>query len=272
MNDAHFHLRYETKRLPDGGLFERKVPPRVVSGLVNIMDTALSPSIRWWDYYREIRLALDERVIDNYLNSGDSFRKFLQDLPWDEFCTAIDIIVSHHGDSPRRDGMINEVNALFRRQYFAYEIRNGRVERVGARIQEESIGSARIILRNPELQPVDEAFQKAIGHYQRRPEPDWDNAVKDAVGAIEGLARILTAHPKEVLSDQIKIIQREKGIDPLLAEMLQKLYAYRGNKPGVGHGKAVGTGTTPEEAEFVMGTSASAIVYLARLYGRDVVS
>ncbi|MGA2286695.1 MAG: hypothetical protein ABSG55_10555, partial [Dehalococcoidia bacterium] len=63
----------------------------------------------------------------------------------------------------------------------------------------------------------------------------------------------------------------EKGVHKTLQQMVEKLYAYRGDAPGAGHAK---TEHKPpvrvEDAELVLHTSAACIVYLARLYGKGV--
>ena len=52
--------------------------------------------------------------------------------------------------------------------------------------------------------------------------------------------------------------------------MLEKLYAYRGDAEGVAHALTGEKEVRLEDAEFALAVSASAIVYLARLYGRGV--
>jgi hypothetical protein len=162
------------------------------------------------------------------------------------------------------------VNQLFARRYFGYELRDGRIERVGARVQEEAIAEARGILRDPDLSGPDEQYQKAIGFFNRRPEPDCENCVKEAVSAVEGVARVLLNDNSVVLSDAIKRLKKEKDVHPTLVKLLDNLYAYRGDAEGVAHALTGDKEVRIEEAEFVLGISASAIVYLARLFGRGV--
>ena len=162
-------------------------------------------------------------------------------------------------------------NEVLLRNYVGYELREGRIERVGAREAEAAIAEARAILRDPNLAGPDEQFQKAIAHFNRRPKPDVENCVKDAVGAVEALARVLLNDSSILLSKAIKKIGEEKGIHPTLQKLVESLYAYRGDAEGAAHGKTgVKASVTEADAEFVLHTSAACIVYLARLYGRGV--
>ena len=61
-----------------------------------------------------------------------------------------------------------------------------------------------------------------------------------------------------------------QDVHPTLIGLLEKLYAYKGDAEGVGHALTEQKEVRTEEAEFVLGVAASAIVYLARLYGRQV--
>ena len=265
-----FSRRHETRR-PDEGLLYERVPDRVVPGLLYILDRIVPDLDR-----PQLAKAVYELMDIPYPASSSEYRRdylprLLGDANRDDLCDACEAIWRWLASAPHRseDQFSNEVNELFVRHYFGYELRDGRVERVGANVQEEPIAEARAILRDPELSGPDKQFQKALAFYNRRPEPDCENCVKEAVGAVEALARVLLQDDSLLLSAAAKRLQKEKGVNPNLLRLISDLYAYRGDAKGVAHGltaKEVGLA----EAEFVLSASANAIVYLARLYGRRV--
>lgn len=56
-----------------------------------------------------------------------------------------------------------------------------------------------------------------------------------------------------------------KGTIPKpLDQVFQKIYAYRGNEPGVAHGLVGDSKVTIEEAEFVLAVTGAAIIYLVK--------
>lgn len=266
-----FSLRYETRR-PEGGLILDAVPGRVRDGLLNILDTGLTPL---GDAYSSLGSFLCHRLDLRlgHLWGQELPYTIVRDAEWDEFLDACECVWEWFSESERpdlADWFSNKLNDLFGRNYVGYELRDGLIERVGARVQDEAIAKARGILRDPDLAGPDEQFQKAIGFYNRRPEPDCENCVKEAVSAVEGVARIVLADHSLTLSDALKRLRKERDVHPTLIIMLEKLYAYRGDAEGVGHALTGDQEVRLEEAEFVLGVSASAIVYLARLYGRGV--
>jgi len=260
-------------RRPVGGLVYEDAPEGLRNGFLNALERHGPPSGGWGELYTGCETALDK-----WSSRSDPFidmtwiAALLNGCKWYEFYDLVETVIDafERGYSGA-SAFVNDVNQVLVRNYVGYEIRDYRVERVGAREAEVAIAEARGILRDPELQAADEQFQKAIGFFNQRPQPDVENCVKDAVGAVEALARILLGKPSIQLNDAIKEIGEQRGIHKALQQMVDKLYAYRGDAPGAAHGK---TGAkppiTPLDAEFVLHTSAACIVYLARLYGKAV--
>lgn len=242
------------------------LPNRVEEGFFNLMKRVmdLGPYDRGAPLAIKLAHELDIQALSN-LNLYD----IVTAVDWDEFldmCEALWHLIPEQS----RDRYGNELNALFSRRYFGYELRDGKIERVGSRAQDAAIAEARGILRDEDLQSPDEQFQKAISFYNRRPTADNENAVKEAVSAVEGVAQILLGDTSLTLSKALVRLKKEQDVHPTLIIMLEKLYAYRGDAAGVAHALTGDKEVRPEDAEFALAVSASAIVYLARLYGRGV--
>lgn len=91
-------------------------------------------------------------------------------------------------------------------------------------------------------------------------EPDYANATKEAVCAIESIAVTLTGE-----RDLIRAIAKSvrAGIVPApLGEMIKKLYAYRGDEPGVAHANATVPNVDAEDAAFAVNMAAVVGLYL----------
>ena len=260
-----FSRRYETRR-PEAGLIFDDVPDRVAQGFYNIFIrlTTISPYDPGSGVVEELAEALDIEIDSNLTLSF-----IVEGTEWDEFLDVCEVL---HGllRPEQRDDYANRLNSLFVRNYFGYELRDGRIEQVGAKEQEIVIAEARGILRDDDLRGPDEQFQKAVGFYNRRPEPDLENAVKEAVSAVEGVAQILLGDTSLTLSKALARLKKEQDVHPTLIIMLEKLYAYRGDAEGVAHALTGDKEVRREDAEFALAVSASAIVYLARLFGRGV--
>ena len=258
---------------PENGLIYDDVPDRVGEGLVNIISEIVARSMH---DYSGIAVstcrALDRKpsamaTLGTVSDGLEHLLTLLDDV--NEFCDLSEA-AGNQLDGDDNVKFANELNALFTRRYFGYQMRDGQMERVGARVQDEAIAEARGILRDPDLAGPDEQFQKAVGFFNQRPSPDCENCVKEAVSAVEGVAGVLLGVDSPVLSKALKRLRSEKDVHPTLVSILEKLYAYRGDAEGVAHALTGDKEVRVEEAEFVLGMSASAIVYLARLYGRGV--
>ena len=96
-----------------------------------------------------------------------------------------------------------------------------------------------------------------------RPEPDVENCVKDAVGALEGVARTLVGKPSAPLKGILNNDPFKLNIHPALRESLLKVEGYEGDAPGAGHAKvAEKRNVEIADAEFVLTTCAAGILFL----------
>ncbi len=156
----------------------------------------------------------------------------------------------------------NMISAVLVREGIPWKIENCEIVRALALPIQEQVREASALLTNPRFEGPDEQFKKAIGCLNQRPEPDEENCVKDAVGALEGVVNILADTTGVQLNTLLNREPFRSGIDPTIRQSIEKLYAYRGAAPGVGHSQ-VGPATVGIlEATWVLATSATTILYL----------
>jgi hypothetical protein len=90
---------------------------------------------------------------------------------------------------------------------------------------------------------------------------DYENSAKESVSSVESLVKTLTGE-----SDYTKAIKKatNAGLIPRpIDDIAIKLFAYRGNEPGVAHGAADTPDVTKEEAELVFNLAAALATFLA---------
>ncbi len=275
-----FSQRLRIRALPSELVYDA-VPERARNGLYNLLtkyDERIPP-----DFYavviRQICYALDIRYEHDLYDELvlDDFETFVNgrlqaaDGGWHEFFDVLEVIA---GNLPQklRDAFTNELNDVLRRNYVGYELRQGKFERVGARAEDAAIAEARGILKDPVFEGPNDQFLKSLAFYSQRPRPDLENCVKEAVGAVEGMARILLGNDSILLSDAANELVKRRKLPATLRKVFDGIYAYRGDAEGVGHGRTGAPEVAINDAEFVLNTSAAAIVYLARAYGIQVVT
>ena len=64
---------------------------------------------------------------------------------------------------------------------------------------------------------------------------DLANAAKEATGAVEALARVVTGQPSATLGDAIKTLRTTKNLEAPLLKGVEELWGWASNEPGVRH-------------------------------------
>jgi hypothetical protein len=270
-----FSKRFNLKPTPEG-LIDSAVPDSARIGLSYVFEK-FADAIYMPDLYtqicmmlriptgkRDMRLALQQMTPKvNVIQSA--VQGIITSCDWWRFYDICEVIYRylHQNHDTIGDRFASELNTLFL-DYLGFQMREGNIEKIGSALVDAQIKEARVLLKEPEFKGADQQFEKAIGHLNIRPNPDVENCVKDAVGAIESVGRIITNNGKAILSNIIKDLANEGIIPKPLDEVIQKVYAYRGNEPGVGHGLVGESKVTIDEAEFILATSAAAIIYLVK--------
>jgi hypothetical protein len=133
-------------------------------------------------------------------------------------------------------------------------LQSARVTR-GQRVMDQQIHTVfGTTLAESELHAAREHYSKAKRHLDSST-PDYPNSCKESVCMLEALATALTGE-----ADLPKALRRavaEGLITKPLDEVVIKLYAYRGNEPGVGHGQAEVPRVGREEAELLLNLAGS---------------
>lgn len=270
-----FSTRMRLARTESGLIYDH-IPENVVNGFCNLMrrvPTTVRAQIRKFVcdaldiYYAEPEILYGWGEIRHF---KDFLHSEIDQPGWYRFYDLVEVIWELLEDL--RDDFENEVNLILRRNFVGYELRNGQIERAGASVADAAVAEARGILRDSRFEGPNDQFLKAVAFYSQRPEPDEENCVKEAVGAVEGVARILLQNDSILLSDAAKELVKRGKVPVTLRKVFDGIYAYRGDAEGVGHGRTSAPEVSIEHAELVLNSSAALIVYLARLYGIEVVT
>ncbi len=164
--------------------------------------------------------------------------------------------------------LADEMQRLFQEENLAFEFRDGIVERRGRRHTVDRVSKAEAVLTKERLASSHQHFAKALRYFRDRTKPDPENAVKEAVCAVEAAAKELFPDAKaKTLDDVVKWLKgtEEGKLPPAISNTFIGLYAFRGGGEGVAHGAATGGAATTEIAEYVLAVAASQIILLVDL-------
>lgn len=157
------------------------------------------------------------------------------------------------------------LNELLAEENIAYEFRDGKFYRPGRHQTQKALAQGFKVLALPELSAAAVHFRKANAFFSSALDPDYPNAVKEAVSALESALKAL--FPGFASKDFNNILAKLRGtregqIPPTIVKGVQALYEFRGAGTNVAHGGAEGGIVSPEVAELVLSLAASYIVFL----------
>lgn len=267
-----FSKRYRLRPTPEG-LMHEDVPKSARIGLYHLVEQFFSDQYqkRYSDLYQEICKALRikrERALSGDYAASIVIERLIDNCEWWQFYDICEVMWSNpdsqHITRPHQEKFTQQINGLFGEERLGYQLRDGKIEKVGSGFIDAKVQEARYLLKEPEYKGADEHFEKAIKALNVRPNPDVENCIKDAVAAIESVGRIIAGDEKALLSVIIKDMATKGVIPKPLDQVIQKIYAYRGDQPGVAHGMVGVSKVTVDEAEFVLAVSAATIIYLTK--------
>lgn len=166
-----------------------------------------------------------------------------------------------------------EISNLLFEEHLGFEYKDGVFNRRGYSKTAQSIKNVTTnVLSDPLLNKTRLYYLKALHFYGDLKKPDYENAIKEAICAVE--ASLITLFSSDISKsfDNIrKIIGNGAGKSPApIIESLIKLYGYRNNGEGVAHATDKGLTVTEKEAELVIALSADYITYFYSLLKEDI--
>lgn len=227
---------------------------------VTLIDRLRSEYLRGaYTIGRELAAATNGTFVE--AGSMPQIQELVRDLEWWQFYDATEELLrlTHEPEH-----VAEEINSLFASEGSPYSMTSSGIQwRLTARAEEAVREVDRLLdLEERFLGPA-EQWQKAQGHLAKRP-PDAENCVKDAVGAVEGVARLISGQHKQTLGKIITPLANRLGMHGSLAKAVSNLYGYRGDEQAVAHGATRELLQIIHEAEMVLHWTAATISYLIK--------
>jgi hypothetical protein len=273
---------------------DAEFPSSARSGLLHlIFDLVERQYVQdWISVARELHRIGRQPIVD-YVSSNVASRKqaqndaqtAMENLAWDkvyDFCERLyghlpqdigyeDGFGNYHAQISRGDAqeyIANELQRLFLEEDLAYEFVEGAVRRRGRKHTVELVAKSQVVLGDPRLSGARTHFDKSLHYFRHPTRPDYPNAVKEAVCAVEAAGKALFPMAKaSTLGDLVKWLgsTTEVSVPKAICQTFNGVYAFRSGGNGVGHGGATGGDATLEVTEYLLALCASQIIYLVDL-------
>ena len=163
----------------------------------------------------------------------------------------------------RRD-FESDINQLLAEETIVYRMKSGEFYRPGRLHSQKITSKAYRVLQDPILNDARRHFAKAKIFFEKAPEPDFPNAIKESVSAMEAAAKHLFPGNQKDFEKVIRCIKDadDEAIPPTIINGLLAPYRFRGAGHAIAHGGATGGRATAAVTEWTLTVVAASILYL----------
>ncbi|TGM60593.1 hypothetical protein EHQ94_08610 [Leptospira meyeri] len=165
-----------------------------------------------------------------------------------------------------------ELNQILLEDSIPFEFSDGFFHRRGKIQTIKNVSNSMKVLNIPKYKKVLDHFNLARIAFDKIPNGDYTNTVKESFCALEALLHIQTGiNSSSNFNEALrKITGNELGKMPkIIALAIEKLYAYRGDAQGVAHAAPTGSKILSNEAELILSLIAATITYLISIENEE---
>jgi hypothetical protein len=260
MTEEKFSERYGYKS-EESALIYENAPEQIRVGLREVLEICgyKTPSNQRTIVCKALRRMPDENNWTDYPNVDFEVTELINGLIWYNFYNLCEKLSKRIGGN-----FEDNLNKLFREENIGYQIKEGKIDKLGTADFRKITEQAMLILSSPRFEVPSKQYSKAMNFRNSLP-PDYPNAVKEAVNSVEGILQIVAKMPGVAMPAILT------GLNPQLPSGLKKLYdglyGYGSGSEGARHSGVGGHVPTAEEAEFIIHSCSAAIRYIVHKYG-----
>ena len=124
-------------------------------------------------------------------------------------------------------------NRVLELEKSAYRFIDGQLVPITDDVELESIASA--IGNSHGYSGARQHLENAIDAFSKKPEPDHANVVREAILAVESIAKVLTGNEKATLGEALNALDDQKTMHGAFKDGFKKLYGYTSDEKGIRH-------------------------------------
>jgi hypothetical protein len=187
-------------------------------------------------------------------------RTLFLDVQWYQVYDLIELFVLMELVEP------DEVNQVLENELSGFRCIDRSIVPVHTQEEVQSIENA--INDNDGVPGARQHLKNSLKLLSDRENPDYRNAIKEAISAVEGTASVLSGHSKVELGKALTILEAEKGLHGALKAGFSSLYGYASNAEGIRHAMLdAESNLGQEDAIYFLVTCSAFINYLNAKYG-----
>jgi hypothetical protein len=150
-------------------------------------------------------------------------------------------------------------NRVLTRDNSGYRFVGGMIAPISSETELKAIDEAVISVQG--LSGIKAHLLQSLEHLSNRTNPDYRNAIKEAVSSVEGICQYLTGDPKATLGQAISILEKNGAVHPALKASFSSLYGYTNDADGIRHAMLDEAVVTFVDAKFMLVTCSAFVNY-----------
>lgn len=245
------------------------------------MDNELRISIWNWihnayqhserDYWIPLSRAVAEGFrkfpLDHLPYYDHDCRKWLADyfnsLAWHKVYDLIEFIVRNclNFAFVNQSQAISSINAVFQRERSGYRFVAGFLAPITDPIEVAEVSKAIESSARSGLEGARQHLVSAVSLFAKKPDPDYRNSVKEAISAVESIAKLL-GKDSDGLAGALTALSNKSGMHGSLRSGFIKLYGYTSDEGGVRHAILDQNNVGADEARYMIVSCSAFVNYL----------
>jgi hypothetical protein len=200
---------------------------------------------KWWANVAEhvaqyfLKIPVDEVPYDDFYCHKWMKERFYK-LEWYEVYELIEFVAEKHDDMVgmhfhpfSRESIEQEVNRILQTEFSGYRFIAGVLSPISDEVEIKVIEEAAEKSSRLGLEGAREHIRTSLDCLSKKPEPDYRNAIKEAISAVESVARKLSG--KKDLGAALEELSKHINLHGALKSGFKKLYGYTSDKDGIRH-------------------------------------
>jgi hypothetical protein len=202
-----------------------------------------------------------DRVPEAEFDGLQYVRKWFYKAHWWEVYNFIEFLFG----LPQSGRFIGRVSFFLEREKAGYRVINSQLVPITDPVEIEAVTTASLV--RGKFVGAQQHLRAAVSLFSKKPNPDYRNSIKEAISAVEAVARIMTENPKATLGEALKKIDERMAIHPALREAMNRLYGYTSDEGGIRHAMLEQSNIDEAEAKFMIVTCSAFVNFCVQRSG-----
>ena len=164
-------------------------------------------------------------------------KRFFDELTWNKIYEYAEFLVCEvcQDASTNQSHLEKSFNTVFEREFSGYRFVSGKLVPITNKMEQSTIQTAIENSIHCGLPGASTHLETALRHLSKKPEPDYRNASKEAISAVETAVKKLSGVESSGLDPALKEICDRVKIHGALRAAFSNLYGYTSDEDGIRH-------------------------------------